>query len=47
MEALVGTLIGVVVAQAGLVWYRLGRLEQKLTDLCREVRDGNNKHQED
>ena len=46
MEILIGTAIATVVVQFGLIWYRVGRLEQKVTDLCREVRDSNNKRQE-
>ncbi len=41
MEALVGGLIAIVLGQGGLLWYKLGRLEQKVKDLCREVRDNN------
>lgn len=31
------------ITQFGLLWYKIGRLEQNLADLCREVRNGNNK----
>jgi hypothetical protein len=40
MEALIGTGIALFAGQFALLWYRIGKMEQKLTDLCREVRDG-------
>ena len=41
MEALLGVLLGIVVTQGGLLWYKLGKLERGLADLCREVRNNN------
>lgn len=42
MAALIGVLIGIVVSQGGLMWYKLGKLERGLSDLVREVRNNNN-----
>ena len=39
MEAVIGVLIGLVVSQGGLLWYKMGKLERGLADLCREVRN--------
>ena len=33
MEGLIGTLIAVVVGQFSLLWYKLGKMEQKLKAL--------------
>ena len=40
MEALIGSLIGIVIVQFSLLWYRLGKVEQKLQDLNRKVKGG-------
>ena len=42
MELLIGGAIAAFVAQFGFIWYRLGKVEQKVSDLCREVRANNN-----
>lgn len=42
MEALVGSLIAVVIAQFSLLWYRIGKVEQKLKNLDNNLRGGNN-----
>ena len=47
MEIMIGTAIATVIVQFGLLWYRVGRLEQKVTDLCREVHESNNKRKEE
>jgi len=39
-----GSVVAVLVAfmlHGGLMWYKIGRMEQKLSDLCREVRGKN------
>lgn len=44
-----GWIVGVIVAiagQFGLLWYKFGKLEQKVKDLCREVHDSNSKKEE-
>lgn len=33
MEGLIGGLIAIVIGQFSLLWYRIGRVEQKLKDL--------------
>lgn len=42
METLVGSLIGIVVIQFSLLWYRIGRVEQKLKDLGNNLKGGDN-----
>lgn len=42
MEALVGILIGLVVSQGGLIWYKIGRLESSVKALAGEVHNSNN-----
>lgn len=40
------SIIAVIIAFAlhgGVMWYKIGKLEQKLIDLCREVRGSNKK----
>ncbi len=34
MEALAGSLFAVVVLQFGLLWHKLGKLEQKIDNHC-------------
>lgn len=36
MEALVGVLIGVVVGQGALLWFKIGRVEGILKEHCRQ-----------
>lgn len=36
-DGLVIALVGVVVVQFGLLWYRLGRVEGTISRLCREL----------
>ncbi|KKN87085.1 hypothetical protein LCGC14_0263550 [marine sediment metagenome] len=33
MEGLVGGLIGIVIVQFSLLWYKIGKVEQKVKDL--------------
>lgn len=40
MEALVGSLIGIVIIQFSLLWYRLGKVEQKVKDLNNNLKGG-------
>jgi len=40
MEALVGSLAALILGQAGVFWYKLGKVERGLADLCREVHNG-------
>lgn len=37
MDGEVLALIGVVVAQGGLIWYKVGRAEQKIEDICKRI----------
>ena len=39
MEAYLSGLFVFMAAQFGLIWYRLGRLEQKLTDTCNRIKN--------
>ena len=42
MEALISSLIGIVIVQFSLLWYRIGRVEQKVKDLNNHLRrEGN------
>ena len=41
MEALVGSLIVTVIAQFSLLWYRIGRVEQKVKELGNNLKGGN------
>jgi len=40
MEALVGGLIGVVIVQFSFLWFRLGKVEQKLRDINGNLSQG-------
>jgi len=42
MEALVGSLIGIVIVQFSLLWYRIGKVEQKVKDLTNNLKGGKN-----
>lgn len=42
METLVGSLIGIVIIQFSLLWYRIGKVEQKVKDLNNHLKEGNN-----
>ena len=42
MEALVGGLIVVSIVQFGLLWYRVGRVEQKMDNHCKQHQGGDN-----
>lgn len=41
MEGIIVGVITAFVVHGGLMWYKIGKLEQKLADLCREVRETN------
>jgi len=43
MEALLIATLSVVVTQAGLLWYKLGKIEGKVEQLCRRVNALNDK----
>lgn len=34
MGADILTLVGIILAQSGLLWYKLGKLESKVTSMC-------------
>ena len=40
MAALIGSLIGIVIVQFSLLWYRLGKVEQKVKDLNNNLKGG-------
>lgn len=42
MEALVGSLLVVIIGQFSLLWYRLGKIEQQLKHLNNKPKGGNN-----
>jgi hypothetical protein len=46
IETLVIALTGLVVVQFGLLWYRIGKTEQKLDDVCRQLERNGRQYQE-
>jgi len=42
MEALIGSLIGIMIVQGGLLWHRLGKVEQGLKDLSKLIHNSGN-----
>lgn len=42
IETLNLAVIGIVLVQFGLIWYKLGRIEQRCKDVCSKYRGGNN-----
>ncbi len=44
MESVIATILGAVIfvsGQFGLLWYKIGKVEQKVTDICLEVHNMN------
>lgn len=37
MDGEVIGLVGVIIVQGGLLWYKLGRCEQKIEDVCKTI----------
>lgn len=46
MEALIGVLIGAVIGHGSLLWYKMGKLEEKVAGLTEEFRNSNNTKKE-
>lgn len=40
MEGLIGGLIGIVIAQFSLLWYKIGRVEQRVRDISSILNGG-------
>jgi len=46
MEALIGVMLGAVITQGALLWYKMGKLEEKVAGLTEEIRNNNNTKKE-